>query len=143
MTLYLWIKALHVISIISWMAGIFYLPRLYVYHCKVRIGSNSDMMLQTMEHKLLRIIMNPAMILSFVFGIWMLTLEPYLLKQGWMHFKLLLVILMTIMHMYFAKCRKKFQTGENANSERFYRLMNEVPVVFMIGIVILVIVMPF
>lgn len=140
---YLWLKALHIISVIAWMAGIFYLPRLYVYHASATAGSELSETLKVMERKLLRIIMNPAMILSFIFGIAMLVQNPDLLKQPFMHAKLGLVLVMAGLHGYLAKCRKDFARDANRHSARFYRILNEVPTLLMIGIVILVIVKPF
>lgn len=141
--LYLWIKALHIIAMVAWMAGMFYLPRLFVYHTQAAVGSDSDKMLQTMERKLLRIIINPAMILTFVFGIWMIALNPELMKQGWLHGKILLVLGMTGVHGMLAGARKKFERGENTRSDRFYRILNEVPTLLLFGIVILVVIKPF
>ncbi len=139
---YVWFKALHVISVIAWMAGLFYLPRLYVYHCQVEAGSAQSETFKVMERRLLRAIMNPAMIASWVFGILLiLALQPW--SEGWFHAKLLLVIAMTAAHMQQAKWRKAFERDENRKPERFYRIMNEVPTVLMVLIVILVIVRPF
>ncbi len=140
---YLWFKALHVISVIAWMAGMFYLPRLFVYHVGAKAGSELSETLKVMERKLLRIIINPAMILSFIFGIAMLLQNPDLLHQPFMHAKLGLVVLMTGLHGYLAKCRKLFAADQNRHSARFYRYLNEAPTLLMIGIVILVIVKPF
>ena len=139
---YLWIKALHVISVIAWMAGMFYLPRLFVYHVDAKPGSELSETLKVMERKLLRIIINPAMILSFGFGIAMIAQNMDLLYQPYMHAKLGLVLLMSALHGYLARCRKGFLRDENTRSARFYRLLNEVPTVLMMGIVILVIVKP-
>jgi putative membrane protein len=139
---YLIIKALHVISIICWMAGMFYLPRLYVYHTKAKIGSELDLTFQVMERKLLKIIINPSMILSYLFGgalIYIIGIKG----QGWLHLKLVLVILMTVTHMMLAKYRKDFELGINTKSERFYRVINEAPTILMLGIVFLAIVKPF
>jgi putative membrane protein len=140
--LYLWLKALHVISVISWMAGMLYLPRLFVYHTAAKPGSELSETLKIMERRLLRFIINPAMILSFVFGIALLAQNPDLLHQPFMHAKLGLVLLMTAVHGYLARCRKVFLRDENRHSTRFYRILNEVPTVLMIGIVILIIVKP-
>lgn len=140
---YLWIKAFHVISVIAWMAGMFYLPRLYVYHANAAPGSELSETLKVMERKLLRIIINPAMILSFVFGIWMLVQNPDLLRQPSMHAKFGLVFLMTALHGYLARLRRVLARDENRHPARFYRYLNEAPTLLMIGIVILVIVKPF
>lgn len=139
---YLWLKALHVISVIAWMAGMFYLPRLFVYHVDAKPGSELSETLKVMERRLLRIIINPAMILSFIFGGFMLMDSPELLHQHFIHAKLGLVLLMTVLHGYLARCRRYFAKDQNRHSARFYRLLNEVPTVLMIGIVILIIVKP-
>ncbi len=140
--LYGWLKALHVISIIAWMAGLLYLPRLYVYHCQVPADSDRSAMLKVMERRLLRAIMNPAMIASWVFGLW-IAVEGGWFSSPWLHAKLLLVVLMTGAHMALAKWRKDFEGDRNTKSEKFYRIANEVPTVLMILIVVLVILKPF
>jgi protoporphyrinogen IX oxidase len=139
----LWIKALHVISIIAWMAGLLYLPRLFVYHTQAQPGSIQSETFKIMERRLLKAIMTPAMIASFVFGIWIIVLQPGLLSQGWMHAKLLLVLLMAGSHGAMSKWRKDFEADRNVRPERFYRIANEVPTVLMVAIVVLVIVRPF
>lgn len=141
--LYEWIKALHVISIIAWMAGLLYLPRLFVYHCEVAAGSDTSERFKVMERRLLRAIMNPAMIAAYVFGIAMIVLTPEWMKQGWLHAKLLFVLLLTASHMMMAKWRREFAEDRNMRPQRFYRIANEVPTLLMIGIVIFVIVKPF
>ncbi|CBS88204.1 protoporphyrinogen oxidase HemJ [Azospirillum lipoferum] len=141
--LYEWIKALHVISIIAWMAGLLYLPRLFVYHCEVPAGSDTSERFKVMERRLLRAIMNPAMISAYVFGIAMIVLTPEWMKQGWLHAKLLFVLLLTVSHMMMAKWRREFAEDRNTRPQRFYRIANEVPTLLMIGIVIFVIVKPF
>ncbi|KAA0580257.1 protoporphyrinogen oxidase HemJ [Azospirillum sp. B21] len=141
--LYEWIKALHVISIIAWMAGLLYLPRLFVYHCEVAAGSDTSERFKVMERRLLRAIMNPAMIAAYVFGIGMIVLTPEWMKQGWLHAKLLFVLLLTASHMMMAKWRREFAEDRNTRPQRFYRIANEVPTLLMIGIVIFVIVKPF
>ncbi|MFP5514148.1 MAG: protoporphyrinogen oxidase HemJ [Alphaproteobacteria bacterium] len=141
--MYEWIKALHVISIIAWMAGLLYLPRLFVYHCEVPAGSDTSERFKVMERRLLRAIMNPAMIAAYVFGIAMIVLTPEWMKQGWLHAKLLFVLLLTASHMMMAKWRREFAEDRNTRPQRFYRIANEVPTLLMIGIVIFVIVKPF
>lgn len=141
--LYEWIKALHVISIIAWMAGLLYLPRLFVYHCEAPAGSETSETLKVMERRLLRAIMNPAMIAAYVFGIAMIVLTPEWLKQGWLHAKILFVLLLTASHMMMARWRRDFAEDRNTRPQRFYRIANEVPTLLMIGIVIFVIVKPF
>lgn len=144
MDFYPWVKALHIMAVISWMAGLLYLPRLFVYHTAEPMGSPTIDTFQIMERRLLRSIMNPAMIIAWLAGITMIVLNPGLLSSGgWMHAKLLLVVAMTVAHMYFARCRRLLADGKNPHSERFYRFVNEVPALLMVGIVILVIVRPF
>ena len=139
---YQWIKALHVIAVISWMAGMLYLPRLFVYHANAKPGSELSETLKIMERKLLRLIINPAMIASYAFGIWMLALNPDLLRQPFMHAKLGLVLLLTWTHAFLARRRRFFAKDQNSYSSKFYRYLNEVPTVLMIGIVILIVVQP-
>ena len=141
--LYEWIKALHVISIIAWMAGLLYLPRLFVYHCQAQAGSEASETFKVMERRLLRAIMNPAMIAAYVFGITMIVLTPEWMKQGWLHAKLLFVLLLTASHMMMARWRRDFALDRNTRPQRFYRIANEVPTLLMIGIVIFVVVKPF
>ncbi|QKS53109.1 protoporphyrinogen oxidase HemJ [Azospirillum oryzae] len=141
--MYDWIKALHVISIIAWMAGLLYLPRLFVYHCQAPAGSETSETFKVMERRLLRAIMNPAMIAAYVFGIAMIVLTPEWMKQGWLHAKLLFVLLLTVSHMMMARWRRDFAEDRNTRPQRFYRIANEVPTLLMIGIVIFVIVKPF
>ncbi|PWC63679.1 hypothetical protein TSH7_12775 [Azospirillum sp. TSH7] len=141
--MYDWIKALHVISIIAWMAGLLYLPRLFVYHCQVSAGSEASETFKVMERRLLRVIMNPAMIASYVFGITMIVLTPEWMKQGWLHAKILFVLLLTVSHMMMARWRRDFAEDRNTRPQRFFRIANEVPTLLMIGIVIFVIVKPF
>lgn len=145
MDAYLWVKSLHVISIIAWMAGLLYLPRLFVYHTQAPVGSTQSETFKVMERKLLRYIMNPAMIASWIFGLWLIfLLGPDLLRTGgWLHTKLLLVMLLSVAHGAMAKWRRDFEHDVNGHSQRFFRIANEVPTLLMIGIVILVIVKPF
>ncbi|MDJ0684171.1 MAG: protoporphyrinogen oxidase HemJ [Alphaproteobacteria bacterium] len=140
--MYEWIKALHVIAIIAWMAGLLYLPRLYVYHCGAEPGSSLDETLKVMERRLLRAIMNPSMLVSWVLGLWA-AYELNAWADGWFHIKLTLVVGLTISHMVMASHRKRFLAGENLKSDRYFRVLNEIPTVLMIAIVILVIVKPF
>lgn len=139
--LYLYIKAFHIIAMVAWMAGMFYLPRLFVYHSETDAQNMRDTF-KIMERRLLRIIINPAMILTFIFGIWMIILNPTWMEQGWMHAKLTLVILLTAYHGWLARLRKQFERDENKHSSKFYRILNEVPTLFLIAIVILVVVKP-
>lgn len=138
---YSWIKALHVIAVIAWMAGLLYLPRLFVYHCDAAPGSELSETLKVMERRLLRAIMNPAQGAVFVFGGLMLWMQDW--SQGWLHAKLVLVAGLVVVHHLFALWRKDFAEDRNRRPARFYRLWNEVPTVMMIAVVILVIVRPF
>ena len=141
---YEWIKALHVISIISWMAGMLYLPRLYVYHATADKGSELSETLKIMERKLLRIIINPAMVFSWLFGVSMILANPSMMTSGkWLHVKLTAVILMQIFHAFLSRWRKAFLKDENIHPAVFYRKVNEIPTILMIIIVIMVIVKPF
>ena len=138
----LWIKALHIIAVIAWMAGLLYLPRLFVYHTVAQPGSEQSETFKVMERRLLRAIMNPAMIVVWLTG-------PYLAwawgmyRDGWLIAKVVLVFAITWMHHAFAKWRKDFAADRNLHNQRFYRYMNEVPTLLLIGIVILVVVKPF
>ena len=140
---YLWVKALHVISIIAWMAGLLYLPRLFVYHAAATPGSEASETFKVMERRLLRAIMNPAMIAAWIFGLWMISIAPTWLQHGWLHAKLLFVLGLTATHMMMARWRKDFEADRNTRPQRFFRIWNEVPTLLMIGIVIFVIVKPF
>jgi len=142
--LYPWTKALHIISVIAWMAGLLYLPRLFVYHCDAALGSLQAETFKTMERRLLRGIMNPAMAATYLFGIALL-LTPGLVEwsRGWIYLKLILVAVLTVYHHALARWRKLFAADQNAKSASFYRLMNEVPTLIMIAIVVLVVVRPF
>ena len=141
---YNWIKALHLIAVMSWMAGLLYLPRLFVYHAMEEKGSETSKRLEVMEEKLLRLIMNPAMIVTWVLGLAMFISNiDYFKTAGWMHIKFLLVICMSGAHMAFASWRRAFAAGENTKSHKFYRYANEVPTVLMIVIVVLAVVKPF
>jgi putative membrane protein len=142
--LYLWIKSLHVISLIAWMAGLFYLPRLYVYHTQVAPGTAESERFKVMERLLLKAIMNPALIATWLFGI-LLVLTPGVIdwSAGWWHTKLLCVVLMTGFQGALGRWRRGFLEDRNRLSERFFRIVNEVPTILMIVIVIMVIVKPF
>jgi protoporphyrinogen IX oxidase len=139
---YEWIKALHVISVIAWMAGMLYLPRLYVYHADTEPGSPTSEMFKAMERRLLRGIINPAMIATWGFGIWMLALYPAFLQQGFMQVKLAMVLGMQIIHAMLARYRRHFAEDRNIHSARFYRILNEIPMVLIAVIVVMIIVRP-
>lgn len=138
------IKALHIIAVISWMAGMLYLPRLFVYHCQVAKGSEASELLKVMERKLMRVIINPAMIATWLLGLWLaMTIEAFGPGNGWMHAKFGLVLLMTAMQGMFSSYRKAFERDANVKSERFFRIINEVPAVLMVAIVLMVELKPF
>lgn len=139
---YEWVKALHIISVISWMAGMLYLPRLYVYHVNADKGSELSETFKIMERRLLRIIINPAMILSWLFGLAMLAANSSLLAGGWMHAKLGALVLMQIFHAFLSRWRKAFLADANTHSAGFFRAVNEIPTVLMIIIVIMAIAKP-
>ena len=141
--LYNWLKALHVIADFAWMAGMFYLPRLYVYHATAKTGSELSETLKVMERKLLRLIINPAMIVAWVFGIWMIALQPEIMKQPFMHVKLTAVIGMQLVHAMLARSRRQFAKDANAHSHKYFRILNEIPTVLLVIIVVMVIVRPF
>jgi putative membrane protein len=140
---YLWIKAFHIISIVAWMAGLLYLPRLFVYHAGAASGSELSETLKVMERRLLRLIMNPAMIAAYVFGLMLLAAQPGFLQQGWMHVKLACVLLLTGLHHADVRLMKKFARDANTRSVRFFRIFNEIPALLLIIIVIMVVVKPF
>src|SRR6185437_7027959 len=140
--MYVWIKALHIIAVISWMAGMLYLPRLFVYHCEAKVGSNQSETFKVMERRLLRAIINPAMIVTWLAGLYLAWSGSWF-SAGWLHGKLLLVLILSGVHGFFARCVKDFAADRNTRSQKFYRIINEVPTLLMIGIVILVVVKPF
>lgn len=140
--LHLWIKALHVIAVISWMAGLLYMPRLFIYHTDAPAGSTQSETFKTMEQRLLKVIMNPAMMISWGLGLY-LAWDLYGFRGGWLHAKLLFVGLLTLVHVHFSRAVVAFQRDENRHDARYWRLMNEAPTVLMIVIVILVVVKPF
>lgn len=135
------VKVLHIIAVISWMAGLLYLPRIFVYHAGVKKAGEADLIFQVMERKLLRYIMNPAMIIAFACGLYMAIEIGF--EFVWLHIKLTLVTILLIFHHLLGRWRKDFERGENKHSEKFYRLVNEVPTVAMIGIVFFVVLKPF
>ena len=138
----LWLKALHVIAVISWMAGLLYLPRLFVYHCEAEKGSKQSETFKLMEHRLFRYIMNPAMVVVWVTGPY-LAWQLGMYRDRWLMAKFALVVLLTAYHHALGIWRKEFAADRNERGERFYRLANEVPTALMAGIVVLVIVKPF
>ena len=139
----LWLKAFHIIAVICWFAGIFYLPRLFVYHAMAEDQAGRERF-KIMERKLYRGIMNPSMIATVVRGVWMLAMRwDYYKTQGWMHAKLALVVLLIGYHHVCLAYLKKFAADANTKSHKFYRVFNEIPVLLLIAIVILVVVRPF
>jgi putative membrane protein len=139
---YLWAKAVHVMAVIAWIAGMLYLPRLFVYHGDAASGSELAATLSVMEQRLLRIIMTPAMLLSWILGLW-LAWRGFGFFGVWLHVKLAAVFALTGVHFYLASAMRQFVAGERPRSARHWRIMNEVPAVLMIVIVVMVIVKPF
>lgn len=143
-TYYDWIKALHVISIIAWMAGLLYLPRLFVYHADTEVGSDKSETFKIMERRLLRAIMNPAAAASLIFGGAMLyALSPGVWSEGWIYVKLACIAGLAVSHEVMASAQRAFAKDGNRKSAKYYRVLNEVPTVLMIVLVIMVIVKPF
>ncbi len=139
---YLWFKALHIIAIIAWMAGMLYLPRLFVYHCSAPPGSAQSETFKVMERRLLYAIINPAMVVSWVVGLW-LAYDGGFLRSGWFHGKLALVLALSATHGMMVRWVRDFAQDQNRHTEKFYRIINEVPTLLMIGIVLLVVLKPF
>jgi len=140
--MYEWMKAFHIIAVIAWMAGMLYLPRLFVYHCSAVPGSTQSETFKVMERRLLRAIINPAMIVAWALGIW-LAWDGGWLTAGWFHAKLALVIALSAVHGLLARWVKDFAADRNRRSAKFFRVVNELPTLLMIGIVILAVVKPF
>ena len=140
--LYPWLKALHVIAIIAWMAGMLYLPRLFVYHCDAEPGSQQSETFKVMERRLLTVIINPAMVLSWALGLW-LAWAGGLYVYGWLQAKVVLVLMLSALHGLFVRWVRDFANDANRHSPKFDRIVNEVPTILMIGIVILAVVKPF
>jgi protoporphyrinogen IX oxidase len=145
--MYEWIKAFHIIAVIAWMAGMLYLPRLFVYHCAAEQGSVQSETFKVMERRLLRAIINPAMVATWVFGLWLAWLGPDSrygwFASGWLWAKIILVLGLSAVHGLLARWRKDFAQDRNRHSQKFYRIINEVPTVLMILIVLLVVLKPF
>ena len=138
---YLWVKALHVIAVIAWMAAMLYLPRLFVYHCGAEVGSVQSETFKVMERRLLRAIMNPAMVASWLLGLGLAVhLDAW--GEAWFQAKVALLIGMQVAHVFFARWRREFEADENRRDARFFRIMNEVPTLFLLGIVVLAVVKP-
>jgi putative membrane protein len=139
---YDWIKAAHIFFVIAWMAGMLYLPRLYVYHARAAKGSELSETFKVMERRLMRGIINPSMGLTWILGLTLAWLGNHW-SEHWLHGKLLLVLCMQLVHAGYSRWRRQFARDENRHTEKFYRIMNEVPAVILIGILILVVVKPF
>jgi len=139
---YLWLKAGHIISVIAWMAGLLYLPRLFVYHSELKLGSEASELFKKMERRLLKAIMNPAMFASLFFGGLLLADSSTDWSAHWLHVKLVFVGLLMIVHMKMAKWRRSFEFDSNTKSQKFFRIVNEVPTLLMILIVLLVVIKP-
>lgn len=140
--LYLWLKALHIVALIAWMAGTLYLPRLFVYHADTPVGSPQSETFKVMERRLLKAIMTPAMIATWIFGL-ALAYEGGWFGAPWLHAKLAFVVLLTGLHGYMAGAVRRFAADRNARGARFYRVFNEIPTVVMIVVVVLVVLKPF
>jgi putative membrane protein len=140
--MYRWLLAFHIIAIIAWMAGMLYLPRLFVYHCDAEPGSRQSETFKLMERRLLKAIINPAMVASWALGLWLAWSGGWY-ASGWLQAKVVLVLMMSGLHGFLARCVREFAADQNRRSARFYRLINEVPTVLLIGIVILAVVKPF
>ena len=140
--MYVWLKAFHVIAIIAWMAGTLYLPRLFVYHCEAEPGSKQSETFKLMERRLLHAIITPVMVVSWVLGLWLAWAGGFY-AAGWLHAKLVLVIALSALHGFLVRCVREFATDRNRHSQQFYRVLNEIPTILMIGIVILAVVKPF
>ncbi len=139
---YPWAKAIHVIAVISWMAGMLYLPRLFVYHSETERGSQQSETFKVMERRLLRGIINPAMVISWAFGLW-LAWKGFAFQGGWLHAKLAAVLALSAVHGYLSAAVRKFAEDRNEKPARHWRIVNEIPTLLMIIIVVLVIVKPF
>lgn len=139
---YPYVKSGHIVAVIAWMAGMLYLPRLFVYHSDTAQGSETSEIFKVMERRLLKAIINPAMIATWLLGLW-LAWKGFAFSGGWLHTKIALVLLLSAAHGYLASAVKKFNRDENVMPQRHWRIVNEIPTVLMIGIVILVVVKPF
>jgi protoporphyrinogen IX oxidase len=141
-SLYPWVKAVHVIAVIAWMAGMLYLPRLFVYHCEADVGSRQSETFKVMERRLLKAIINPAMILTWALGLW-LAYSGGWFAAHWLHAKLALVLAMSGVHGILSKYVREFAADRRRKSQKFFRILNEIPTVLLIAIVILAVVKPF
>jgi putative membrane protein len=140
--MYEWLKAFHIIALIAWMAGLLYLPRLFVYHCEAQAGSKQSETFKIMERRLVKVISNPAMAVTWMLGLW-LGWKGGWLAAGWLQAKIVLVLMLSGMHGFMVRWVSDFARDQNHHSEKFYRIINEVPTILMIGIVVLAVVKPF
>lgn len=140
--MYEWLKAFHIIAVIAWMAAMLYLPRLFVYHTRAAVGSETSEIFKIMERRLYKAIMTPAMLVTWVLGL-VMAYEAGWFSSGWFHAKLLLVFILSGVHGFMGKCLREFANDRNTRSEKFYRIFNEIPTVLMVFIVILVVLKPF
>jgi protoporphyrinogen IX oxidase len=140
--MYEWIKAFHIIAVIAWMAGMLYLPRLFVYHCDARSGSQQSETFKVMEQRLLKLIINPAMLATWALGLWLGSRGGWF-AAGWLQAKILLVLLLSGLHGFMVRWVRDFAHDHNRHSSRFYRIINEVPTVLMVATVVLAVVKPF
>jgi putative membrane protein len=139
--MYLWIKTLHIVAVISWMAGLLYLPRLFVYHCEAETGSAQSETFKIMEGRLLRAIMTPAMFAAWASGLWMAS-DAGFYHAAWLHAKLSLVVAMTAVHIHFWRLQTAFAHDSNHHAQRYYRIWNEAPTALMLFIVSFVVLKP-
>ncbi len=140
--MYEWAKAVHIIAVIAWMAGMLYLPRLFVYHAEAEVGSKQSETFKVMECRLLRGIINPSMVVVWVLGLWMAWEAPWY-DELWLQLKFLCVLIMSALHGFFTRWMKDFAADKNTRSPKFYRIINEVPAVLIVCIVLLVVLKPF
>ncbi len=140
---YVWIKSLHLIAVIAWMAGMMYLPRLFIYHFQAEKGGEAERFFVQMERRLLKGIINPSMVIVFALGVLMVVLNPDLMSQTWFQIKFVMALGIAGIHGLYARARRQFEAGDRPYSEKFWRMMNEAPFLALIVIVIMVIVKPF
>ena len=140
--MYEWVKAFHIMAVIAWMAGMLYLPRLFVYHAEAEVGSKQSETFKVMERRLLRGIINPSMIVVWLLGLWMAWEAPWY-DELWLQLKVVCVLIMSALHGFLSRCMKDFSADRNMRSVKFYRIINEVPAVLIVLIVLLVVLKPF
>ncbi len=140
---FLWYKVIHIVSVISWMAAMLYMPRLFIYHMEVEKGSQMDKIFQKMEYNLQKIIMTPSMILTYIFGLLTAYVYGVAALGIWFYIKMLCVLVLTTIHGLLARCRSNFVNNNNRHSVLFFRIINEIPTIMIIIAVIMVVVKPF